>query len=57
MIAGAKSLRRERHKIVSVSQRCIKQGCQLTLRRKKRCEKLRKERKCEIGISARGRVN
>lgn len=57
MIAGAKSLRRERHKIVSVSQRCIKQGCQLTLRQKKRCEKLRKERKCEIGISARGRVN
>ena len=50
--AGAESLRRERNKIVPMSERWIKQG-QLTLRWKKRCEKLRRERKCKADISKR----
>lgn len=54
MTAGAKSLRRERSKIVPVSQRCIKQGHQLTLRCKKGCEKLGRERKWKIEISEGG---
>lgn len=43
MIAGTKSLLKERSKIVSTSQRCTKQGLVLTLRWKKSCERLRKE--------------
>lgn len=41
MIAGTKSLLRERSKIVSTSQRCTEQGLVLTLRWEKSCERLR----------------